>query len=93
MPELSRFYGLIVAIYSKESHATPHIHVYRGGKGRSAEYWAALRIEDGSKLDGNLSSKDLTLVRAWMIIHRTELMRAWNRAVLGQAPGKVKPLQ
>ena len=40
MPELSRFYGLIIKLYY-EDHCPPHFHVWRGKK-----YLATFDIED-----------------------------------------------
>ena len=32
------------------------------------------------------------ILSAWLAIHEDELYAAWNRAVRGEAPGKIQPL-
>ena len=52
MPEISRFYGLIVKMIFNDSdkHHKPHVHVYYG------EYEASVGL-DGEVLDGRLPVK------------------------------------
>ena len=77
MPELSRFYGIILKmIYSdNEQHHKPHFHVYYNGSE------ASIGI-DGELLAGSLPVKQLKLVQAWAAIHADELYAAWNNACL-----------
>ena len=88
MPELSRFYGIILKmIYSdNEQHLKPHFHVYYNG------YEASIGI-DGELLAGSLPVKQLKLVQAWAAIHEDELYAAWNNAVRNIPFDKIKPLQ
>lgn len=87
MPELSRFYGIIIKmIYmDSEQHHKPHVHVYYG------EYEASVAI-DGSLLAGSLPAKQLKLVQAWLVIHEDEAYAAWNNAVAGRSFQKIAPL-
>ena len=88
MPELSRFFNIIVKmIYSDNAqHSRPHFHVYY------AEYEASIGV-DGELLAGSLPVKQLRLVQAWAAIHEEELYRAWNLAVRNMPPGKIEPLK
>lgn len=88
MPELCRFYSIIIKmIYMDEGqHHKPHFHVFYGG------YQASVGV-DGELLAGSLPVKQLKLVQAWAVIHEDELYRAWNKAVRGEAFGKIEPLQ
>jgi hypothetical protein len=52
MPELSRFYGIVIAIYYRD-HSPPHIHAYVGGKGKDADHEIQVRIPDGAVLEGS----------------------------------------
>ena len=88
MPELSRFYDLVVKMLyaDNQQHNKPHVHVY------SREYEASVGI-DGELLAGSLPLKQMRILSAWLAIHEDELYAAWNRAVRGEAPGKIQPLE
>lgn len=87
MPELSRFFGLVIKMIfmDSEQHHKPHVHVYYG------EYEASVAI-DGELLSGKLPVKQLKLVQAWLVLHEDELYEAWNKAVQGKPFGKIDPL-
>lgn len=88
MPELSRFYGIILKmLYSdNDQHHKPPFHVYYNG------YEASIGI-DGELLAGSLPVKQLKLVQAWAAIHEDELYTAWNNAVRNIPFEKIRPLQ
>lgn len=88
MPELSRFYNIIIKmIFSDNTHHNkPHFHVYY------AEHEASVGI-DGELIAGNLPVKQLKLVRAWAVIHEEELYKAWNNAVRNKPFEKIEPLK
>ncbi len=84
MPEISRFYGLIILMNFKD-HSPPHFHVWYG------EYKAMITIEDGV-VRGEMPQRALKLVFDWMEIHREELMKDWNNAQIGEPLIKIDPL-
>lgn len=55
MPEISRFLGIIIAMFYKD-HSPPHFHV------RYNEYKATISIKDLALLNGKLPPKALGLV-------------------------------
>lgn len=87
MPELSRFYGLVIRMpfFDNEQHHKPHVHVTYG------EYKASVAI-DGELLAGGLPVKQLRLVQAWLILHEEEAYAAWNKAVAGEEFDRIDPL-
>ena len=87
MPELSRFYGLIIKMIYMDTgqHNKPHVHAFYG------EYEASIGI-DGELLAGSLPMKQLKLVQAWLILHEEEAYAAWNKAVAGNPFDKIAPL-
>ena len=89
MSELSRFYGIIIAIYFRDvgKHNAPHIHVDYAGHSASVE------IETGDVLDGKLPPPVLRLVQQWMDEHQEELFDRWDRAVAGQKVPRIAPLK
>ena len=86
MPELSRFFGIVVRMYY-DNHEPPHIHVeYAGDK--------AVIDFDGNVLQGSLSSRTaLHLVREWINLHLDELEKDWKLAKNGREIHKIAPLE
>jgi hypothetical protein len=91
MPELSRFYGIVIAMFYQD-HNPPHIHVY-GGNSKRPDWSIQLEIRDGSILDGEAPKLALKLVRDWLRLHREEVFDAWYLAVNGEKPFKIAPLR
>ena len=88
MPELSKFYGIIVKLLFSDDvqHNKPHFHAYYN------EYSASVGI-DGELISGSLPIKQLKLVTAWAAIHEDELYSAWIKAVRNEPFDKIDPLQ
>ncbi len=87
MPELSRFDGICVYMYSEPNspHKLPHIHAEYQGQ----EIVVSL---DGNVLEGDLPSKKLCLLLVWMEIRRKELSENWELLASGKKYFKVEPL-
>ena len=88
MPELSRFFGIIIRMMFNDSgqHKMPHIHVVYG------EYEAVVGF-DGEVIDGYIPAKQMKLVSAWVTIHEEELNDAWSKAIKNINFDKIAPLQ
>ncbi len=71
MPEICRFYGIIVYMFFND-HNRPHFKV------KYSEFEANILIENGTILNGDLPISKLKLVAAWAEIHKDELMGMWN---------------
>ena len=76
MPELSRFYGIVITMYSEAdgNHSLPHIHVRYGNM-------RAVYSLQGDLLRGKMPSKQHKLVLAWMALHEQELQENWFLAI------------
>lgn len=85
MPEVSRFYGIIIAIYFNE-HNPPHFHA-RYGKRKIAVEINSLRV-----LEGNFPPRALGLVMEWASLHKAELLSDWELAKDNQQLLKIEPL-
>ena len=85
MPEISRFFGIIIRMHY-DDHNPPHLHAeYQGSK-------AAVDF-DGNVLRGHLESRAaLRLVREWVDLHATALEEDWELARAGQELRKIEPL-
>jgi hypothetical protein len=86
MPELSRFFGLIVRMYY-DDHGPPHVHVeYQGNK-------AKIDFQ-GNVLRGDLRSRTaLRLVREWIDLNANSLQEDWDLARAGMPLNKIEPLE
>jgi len=86
MPEISRFFGIVVRMYF-DDHAPPHIHVeYQGNK--------AIFNFGGVMSHGTLGSKTaMRLVREWIEIHNVELRINWKLAQNGRELRAISPLE
>jgi hypothetical protein len=85
MPELCRFYGLIIRMYFAD-HNPPHFHAFYG------EHEAIIDIRTLAVIGGHLPARALGLVIEWASAHQGELLEAWNKASQGSQPGKITPL-
>ena len=85
MPEISRFFGVVVRMYFRD-HAPPHLH---------AEYQGKKVLVDfrGNVIRGDLGSRTvLRLLREWIDLHAEELQRDWDLARAGRDLRKINPL-
>jgi hypothetical protein len=73
MPEISRFFGIVITMYY-DDHAPPHFHARYGGDEIKVE------IENGRVLAGRFSPRLTGLVQEWLVLHRNELQENWRRA-------------
>lgn len=85
MPELSRFLGIVIAMFYRD-HAEPHFHV------RYAEFRAAFSIEKLQLIEGQLPPRVIALVLEWAFRHREELARDWQLAAEQKPLRKIEPL-
>lgn len=86
MPEISRFYGIVIALFFSD-HNPPHFHARYGGDE------ATIDIRTLQVLDGSLPRRALSLVVKWASQHQDELMENWDLVRNQQAPKKIKPLE
>ena len=85
MPEISRFFGIIIAMFYDE-HNPPHFHA-RYGHAQTAIEIATLRV-----LEGGLPPRALGLVIEWASQHQEALTRDWQLARDEKPPEKIAPL-
>jgi hypothetical protein len=86
MPELSRFYGIVIQMYYAD-HPPPHFHVFYAGSS------AVVDIQSLAFLEGHLPPRARGLVIEWATIHQDELMRAFQKAAALETPCKIAPLE
>ena len=86
MPELSRFFGIIIAMYYND-HAPSHFHARYGGR------QAIFDIETLAVIEGDLPPRAFGLVVEWASLHRDELRAAWQAARAFAELPKIAPLE
>ena len=86
MPEISRFFGIIIRMYF-DDHAPPHFHaLYQG-------HHAEISIDSLGVLKGRLPGRALALVVEWAVQHQGELRANWERLHSAQSPERIAPLE
>ena len=85
MPEISRFFGIVVFMLYRE-HNPPHFHARYGGKEISVE------IESGA-VTGKMSNRALRMIEEWREAHQDELLDNWNSARERRTLTRIEPLE
>ncbi len=86
VPEISRFFGIVITIYF-DDHNPPHFHAeYAGGL-------ALIDIRSLAAFSGRLPPRAMGLVVEWATLHQAELLADWQRAQAQQALQPIPPLE
>ena len=86
MPEISRFFGIVIKMYF-DDHLPSHFHAEYG------EYQALLDINTLAVISGRLPPRAVGLVMEWASLHQSELMVQWERAAKLEPLGNIAPLE
>jgi len=85
MSELSRFFGIVIAMLGSD-HNPAHIHV------RYGDYEVIITIQK-EIIKGEIPARILKLVLTWIDLHRDELLINWENAQKGLELNKIEPLK
>ncbi len=86
MPEISRFFGVVVKMFF-DDHNPPHFHAEYG------DDVALVGIHRLSVFAGRLPPRALGLVIEWATLHQDELLEDWRRAQSMQPLERIDPLE
>ncbi len=86
MPEISRFFGIVIKMYFDE-HNPPHFHAEYG------DDEALININTMAVIAGELPSRALGLVIEWTSMHQDDLKEEWEKARNMESLGKILPLK
>jgi hypothetical protein len=86
MPEISRFFGIVIRLFCSD-HAPPHFHAHYG------QHVVAIAIESLALLEGSLPPRALGMVFEWATLHRGQLQEDWELARAGESLHWIPPLQ
>jgi hypothetical protein len=74
MPEISRFFGIVIAVYYEYGrHQRPHFHARYGG------HRASFTINHPELLAGSVPRRQQHLILVWTELHQVELLDNWQR--------------
>jgi hypothetical protein len=85
MPEISRFLGIVIAMYYRD-HAPPHFHALYG------EFEITVEIATGS-VNGDFPRRALAHVQEWRTIHQQDLEDIWHLARASRPLPRIEPLE
>lgn len=89
MPEISRFFGIIIRMYFEAGapHRRPHFHAHY------QEHVAVYGIDPVELMSGELPPRQRRFVEAWAELHQRELSSDWERLQAGESPLPIEPLR
>jgi hypothetical protein len=79
MPEIARFYGIIIKLFFGD-HAPPHFHAVYG------EDNALFNIQTLEMIEGDLPTRAKKLVLEWASMYQKELMDMWDQQEFRKLP-------
>ncbi len=85
MPEISRFYGIIIRMFFNE-HNPPHFHAEYG------EYRCIINLND-ELVKGTMPKRALKLIFEWLELHKEELLVNWEKCLNNIEPNHIEPLK
>ena len=80
MPEITRFYGIIIKIFLTREHNPPHFHAIYG------EFSGLFDIQTLEMFEGDLPPKAQALITEWAALYKTDIMNMWNNKVAKKLP-------
>jgi hypothetical protein len=85
MPEISRFYGIVIYLFYDE-HNPPHFHAeYAGQK-------ATITMKEGI-VKGEMPKRALKLIFEWMEKNQEHLIEDWELSIKGLPLKRIEPLE
>ena len=77
MPEISRFYGIVIRMFFKpKEHEPSHIHaVYNN-------YMGEFNIKTSEMINGDIPPSIQNIIKKWLSLHRTELQEMWDSQII-----------
>lgn len=85
MPEISRFLGIVIAMFYRD-YEPAHFHATYG------EYEITVTIRDGV-VRGEFPRRALALVLEWSQLHQAELEQNWEHARKRERLNPIAPLE
>lgn len=89
MPELSRFFGIIIRMFAEvgAQHNVPHFHAYY------QDEVGIFSVDPVELMAGSLPRRQQRLVEAWAELHQNDLAADWQMLQEGRTPRPIEPLK
>jgi hypothetical protein len=89
VPELSRFFGIVIRMFAEigAQHHVPHFHAYYHDE------VGIFSIDPVEIIAGTLPRRQQRLVEAWAELHQNELLADWETLQQGRTPRPIDPLK
>ena len=79
MPEIERFYGIVIKLFFGD-HLPPHFHAVYG------EYVGLFNIDSLEMIEGDLPNRAKRLIVEWAKINKIELRKMWDAQEFRKLP-------
>lgn len=81
MPEICRFYGIVIKMFFKpKEHEPSHLHALYG------EHIGIFDLKTMNMTEGDLPTRAQQLVQEWMSAHQDRLLEMWDTQKLEKLP-------
>ena len=81
MPEICRFYGIVIKMFFKpKEHEPSHLHALYG------EHIGIFDLKTMKMTEGDLPTRAQQLVQEWMSPHQEKLLEMWDTQKLEKLP-------
>lgn len=81
MPEITRFYGIVIKMFFKpKEHEPSHIHALYG------EYVGVFDLDSLKMTEGDLPQKAQDMVTEWLSMYQTSLKMMWETQKIDKLP-------
>lgn len=81
MPEISRFYGIVIKMFYKpREHEPSHLHALYGEK------MGMFNLQSLEMIEGDLPTRAQDLVKEWMKKNQDELQEMWDKQEFKKLP-------
>ena len=81
MPEICRFYGIVIKMFFKpKEHEPSHLHALYG------EHIGIFDLKTMKMTEGDLPTRAQQLVQKWMSAHQDRLLEMWDTQKLEKLP-------
>ena len=85
MPEICRFFGIIISLYLAGSQSSA-LAFYL------CDYECSISVLDRI-VDGQAPAKVIAKVNEWMDLHESEILTLWEKAQKGEKLNRIEPLK
>lgn len=80
MPEITRFNGIVIKMFTRGEHNPPHFHAIYN------EHNSVIEIATLVAIEGDLPAKQLKQVISWAELHKIELQKMWDSKKIENLP-------